>query len=86
MQMRKQTVDIIRMWLLKTAARAVHPAGYIAFGMNPSPFLHRSCQLLSRSSMVLRSHKQRGDSDAERNQIPMKNGIEVCPFQTLLIT
>lgn len=30
-QMRKQTVDTIRMRLLKIAARAVHSAGYVTF-------------------------------------------------------
>lgn len=48
-QLRRQTVDTIRMRLLKIAARAVHSAGYITFKLCSScPYKVEFCQTLFR--------------------------------------
>ena len=48
-QMRKQTVDTIRMRLLKIAARAVHSAGYVTFKLCSScPYKAEFCDTLRR--------------------------------------
>lgn len=48
-QLRRQTVDTIRMRLLKIAARAVHSAGYITFKLCSScPYKVEFCQILFR--------------------------------------
>ncbi len=48
-QMRKQTVDTIRMRLLKIAARTVHSAGYVTFKLcSSSPYKAEFYETLRR--------------------------------------
>ena len=48
-QMRRQTVDTIRIRLLKIAARAVHSAGYVTFKLCSScPYKEEFCNTLLR--------------------------------------